>query len=332
VPNSAGSTSTPNLVKKVCPSNYYCPVGSKDKINCTDDHICPEKSIRPVSCPYGSFIKSNLNRTALKNIDDACYFCERGYYAGETTCLPCPAGYICLGKTIAKYPVNVTTDNGYECPPGYYCPEKSLIEQPCPIASYRNTKKGKSLADCYVCPENTFSDKIGQPSCKKCGPSAVSPRNSTTCTCLGSKREFFKSDSSCRCISGFYQVKYGITGKQDDSILDCEPHVYDTCPTGQIYNYEGKCVAKENCATQCRGSGKYSDKFGVCICDSLDKIDVLCDKSCREAASKVIVTASNITVTNPKNTSETLVLSFKEYSLPLSLLVVSKASSRTASI
>ncbi len=307
-------STTNTIVKTICPSGYYCPIGSSSPTVCTTGYVCPEGSIRPAKCPYGSFIRSDLNASNVSSLDDACMYCERGYYASDDGCSPCPAGYICLGHTITKYPVNVTTDYGYECPEGYYCPEMSYIETACPIGTYRNEKKGKSIADCISCPVNTFNDKTGQATCRKCGPSATSEVGNTTCTCIGSYREFFKSDTSCRCISGYYQTKYGITSKTDDSSLDCEPHLYSTCSSG-TYNQIGECSS--DCSKQCNGgSGTYSSTYGVCICSDLQSLNDTCNSTCRSSAVKTKVTSSNITIYNPNNATETLTLTFSKYSRP----------------
>eukprot|EP01022_Parablepharisma_sp_SALTPOND_P014588 TRINITY_DN199_c0_g2_i2.p1 TRINITY_DN199_c0_g2~~TRINITY_DN199_c0_g2_i2.p1 ORF type:complete len:1661 (-),score=347.92 TRINITY_DN199_c0_g2_i2:11367-16349(-) len=299
--------------KEDCPPGYYCDIGTSNytKYPCPKGYICPKNSIRPMKCPFGSFIDES-KIADMVTIDDVCKFCGPGSYASDAGCAPCPAGYICLGKTFTKYPVNPETDNGYECPPGHFCLEGALKETPCPIGTYRNIKKGKNATtDCFPCPSNTFNDKIGQPACKKCGPSAISSIGSTTCNCTGKYREFFKSDSSCRCISGFYQVKYGIKSTQDDSSLDCEPHVYSTCSSNQIYNYKGECVDKNDCKTQCNGnSGKYSEKYGVCICDYLPAVEKICNETCRNNSLKTEITPTEIKVTNPTNPEES-------YTIPL---------------
>ena len=302
------------IKKFICPAGYFCPLGTTWPQNCTTGYVCPTGSIMPIKCPYGSFMRPGISIADMANLDYACIFCDAGYYSANNTCSPCPAGYVCLGKTITKYPVNVTTDHGYECPAGYYCLEKTITPVACPIGTYRNTKKGKNITDCILCPNNTFNDKTGQSACRKCGPSAQSGIGNTTCTCLGRSREFFKSDSSCRCISGFYQTKYGISSTTDDSALDCEPHVFPTCGFGETYDHDGKCISKTACASQCNGgSGTYSDKYGVCICDNVQDLDSVCDESCRNASVKVDMNSTHIHVYNPNNKSQDLYLNSTEY-------------------
>jgi len=261
--------------------------------------------MRPMRCPFGSFILPEKIETMV-TINDVCSFCAPGTYASDLGCAPCPAGYICLGKTFTKYPIDKEKDNGYECPIGYYCPQGATKEIPCPIGTYRNIKKGKNAEnDCFPCPVGTFNDRIGQSACRKCGPSATSERGALTCNCTGRFREFFKSDSSCRCIPGFYQVKYGIKSASDDSNADCEPIVYPTCGFNQVYDHDANCVDKDDCRKQCRGAkGKYSEQFGVCLCDEVKDLEQVCNETCRASALKTEITPTYIRVYNPNNTAE----------------------------
>ena len=289
-------------VKLECPAGFYCPTGTINPIVCPDEYICPKRAYRPLKCPYGSFRNNSVNATGGVEIMDFCYYCPRGYYAADIDCQPCPAGYICLGKTKTKYPLDPILDYGYECPAGYYCLEKSMEPTPCPIMTYRAKKIGKNISDCLFCQENSYNDLIGQASCTKCGASAYStiPANVTNetyiaaspevrtkiveaaqCKCKGSNRKYFKSDSSCRCISGFYQSKYGIESKTDDSSADCEPHVYSTCASGEIYSHEGKCVKANDCGSQCGTvGGAYSQVYGICVCNQAKTLSDICNETC----------------------------------------------------
>ena len=225
------------IVKTICPSGFYCPTGTSVPTKCPAYAICPEGSGRPIQCPTGSFMNKSANASEAKDVGSLCIFCPKGQYSGVIDCDPCPAGYVCLGQTTVKFPVDISVDHGYECPKGFYCPEGSYKEKPCPIGYYKNTKKGKNITDCVMCPNNTFNDEIGQAACRKCGPSAYSSMGQTTCQCLGKHREFFKTDSSCRCISGFYQISEGgFISEKGDSAFDCEPTVYKQCGKNEIYD------------------------------------------------------------------------------------------------
>jgi hypothetical protein len=64
-------------------------------------------------------------------------------------------------------------------------------------------------------------------------------------------REFQISDGSCRCIAGFFFEKDGIQSKQEDAKTSCQPKVYDSCASGEVYNHALECVPSSSCSSQC---------------------------------------------------------------------------------
>ena len=238
---------------------------------------------------------------------DVCLWCAQGEYSGTEKCEPCEAGYICLGETIARYPLVKEEDNGYECPVGHYCPSQIAAPIECPQGTYRAQKLGKKESDCLPCPTNTYNDLMGQKQCTLCGSSAVSLPGSTTCECIGKYREFNKGDASCRCIPMFEYTAEGVTSRTEDSSDDCTPIAYDICADGEGYNYEGNCVSESDCSAQCNG-GDGSVKEGICTCSATEgSADSYCNSGCRSGSYAVkYVDGKLVTVDANGNTVATI--------------------------
>jgi hypothetical protein len=128
---------------------------------------------------------------------------------GTRTCEDCTPGYVCLGRTNTPTPISIDLHNGYKCPAGYYCPKGSYEERPCPVGTFNKHKGKGSLSDCIPCVEDYYNDLIGQPGCKKCGPTSFSDPGSLTCSCIGKNRRFVKSLGSCLCENS-YKPKDGM--------------------------------------------------------------------------------------------------------------------------
>ena len=92
---------------KTCPEGYYCPLGTGEPIKCNKG--------RGEICKEGSSFPSVTKTTAT--------ICGPGFYFGYGGCIICEAGYVCLGNTSTKYPIDAVTEGGYECPIGNYCPK-----------------------------------------------------------------------------------------------------------------------------------------------------------------------------------------------------------------
>ena len=230
-------------------------------------------------------------------VTDVCYWCAAGEYSGDEKCEICEAGYICLGATIARFPLVKETDNGYECPSGYYCPAGIVSPIECSMGMYRATKIGKQAADCLPCPTNTYNDKSGQSQCTLCGSSARSLPGSSTCQCNGKYRAFNKIDASCRCIPAFEFTKEGVSSTTADGSTDCSPQIFDTCDSDSEYNYENKCVSKSDCSAQCPNGGG-SIKRGICTCNDAKTADDYCGSACRSQVNVMTYTSNSYVQTN----------------------------------
>jgi hypothetical protein len=115
-----------------CPEGFYCPIGTKAPVKCdpSKGEICKAGS----SFPSRAVISASI--------------CKQGEYFGFGQCNPCEPGHVCQNFTNTKYTVYLRTEGGYECPPGYYCPKGSFKEIPCPVGTFRQFKKGKTIEDC----------------------------------------------------------------------------------------------------------------------------------------------------------------------------------------
>lgn len=96
-----------------------------------------------------------------------CLACDAGQYSIQTTigCAPCPAGYLCYGKTNSDKPKTVESNGGEVCPKGNYCPEGSSEPIMCPPGSYNPSTGGKSASDCILCPAGTSNSVYGSAGC-----------------------------------------------------------------------------------------------------------------------------------------------------------------------
>jgi len=120
-----------------CSAGYYCtgktinptPIGVHGDI-CPVGTYCPEGSAHPIGCSPGTY--QNLT--------------------GQSACLPCPAGFFCLGND---------TMPGI-CPPGKYCPEGTTgAQKNCPSGTYSNAVGLSSEAQCTRCEPSYYCYEAG---------------------------------------------------------------------------------------------------------------------------------------------------------------------------
>lgn len=120
-----------------CPAGTYSFNGSVLCSNCSLGFICPAMSTTPeptgIPCPAGGWCDGRR-----------FHHCPSGTYSNvssndttvlraseRSTCVPCPAGYHCLGP-------GTTTYEDSPCPAGHYCPEGTRFDKqfPCPAGTY----------------------------------------------------------------------------------------------------------------------------------------------------------------------------------------------------
>ena len=276
--------------RQPCPGGYYCPKNTIDPIKCVNGYYCPPLSTSPTPCPSGTTGRNNDDNS---DVTSGCTYCQAGTYsesikANETVCQPCTAGYVCLAGATTAYPVNATSDNGYECPKGYYCPEGTYEPYACPVGTFNNKIKGNTSASCMACEVGTYNDMQGQTGCRTCGPSSTSERGALTCTCVGKNRVFHVSTGKCICQQFYTSVLYDDT---EDSKKDCRPIVMDRCSSGYLRDPYGNCVSPDDCSKECKGgSGKRTAGIGICECNKIKDTESVCNATCRASAFALTVT------------------------------------------
>lgn len=305
-----------------CPEAYYCDEGSEIYKKCDNGFYCPAETdlpeacpecttdlntdtpcpdvILPIPCPAG-YIGSNNPHNI--NIPKACSRCTPGYYSlavgGQTDCMVCTQGYVCLGGTNTDRPTDVDRDGGHECPEGYYCPAGTYVPIPCPKGTYSQGVRKVSVKDCLACPEGTFNPSLAASSCLKCGGSSVSSQDRTTCVCKGKNRAYQVEDATCLCRPQYEPVDGTQRG---DSTMDCQPLIYERCKNDEVRDSRGKCREKNQCPECPNGDGSISSGIGVCECRKVSVLDSICNENCRDNSLKLSVNYDgDIRITDPSN-------------------------------
>ena len=204
-----------------CNAGYYCPVGSDNETKCIYPTYCPALSATLLYCRGGwiaiPFTEDVENLRTSE--DDSCQLCQSGYFTNDSlNCYHCPAGYYCPEGTFNPY--------ANPCEPGFYCPEASEAPSSCPPGTYGPSELATMLEDCLNCANNTYNNLEAQSACKPCGSSATSSDDAISCVCVGRNRQFFPSDGTCICYSGY--VFYDEADRREseaNSDLDCQPIV-----------------------------------------------------------------------------------------------------------
>ena len=137
---------------------------------------------------------------------------------------------------------------------------------------------------CRLCPGGTYNALDGQTGCRPCGQFATSEEGSKKCECIGRFRTYSSEDASCRCLSGFdYKDEQGKSYREVSSKEDCAPMIYPRCNAGGgEYDIprspDGQCTAKDDCKGVCpNGEGVRSSVLGVCNCDLIPPVDLVCN-------------------------------------------------------
>eukprot|EP01022_Parablepharisma_sp_SALTPOND_P009167 TRINITY_DN1381_c0_g1_i1.p1 TRINITY_DN1381_c0_g1~~TRINITY_DN1381_c0_g1_i1.p1 ORF type:complete len:3672 (+),score=433.12 TRINITY_DN1381_c0_g1_i1:8055-19070(+) len=278
--------------KALCPVNNYCPPNSSQPIPCSAGETCPAGSKYPIKCVAGQISKKTEDGVLV------CQTCPPGTYSVSglsTRCETCEPGFVCLGGTNAKFPWSVKYHKGYKCPQGAYCPAGSAEPTLCPVGTYNAFEGEYSATACMLCKANTFNPWEGQSACLPCGDSATSEQGWATCSCKGKNRAFLISDSSCRCKPGYQYLENGAIQSDVNSKVDCQPIIYKRCKENEIRGYDGVCRGNTDCASACDGGqGIRSPTLGICECKSIQRLDKVCNKACREALPKVHITSDGL--------------------------------------
>ncbi|XP_074536526.1 uncharacterized protein LOC141798463 [Halichoeres trimaculatus] len=159
-----------SAVSGPCLPGFYCLEGSQSSTPisnvsggvCPTGHFCTEGTYVPSPCPAGSF----RNETGGKSIDD-CKPCQHGWFqdlSGQKECHPCPPGFLCrsLGPTFTRGG-SAGDSSPVPCPAGYVCPRESLGSQPvpCPRGTYSLRQGLTTIGECLLCPAGQFCGSEG---------------------------------------------------------------------------------------------------------------------------------------------------------------------------
>ena len=119
--------------------------------------------------------------------------------------------------------------------------------------------------------------------------------------CTGAYRSFQAFDGSCICAPRYEFYDQTLLLSEDDSPIDCQPKVYDRCPTGEVRTANGQCVSTTDfCAAQCPGvGGEFRTTLGLCECNSNVNPDQVCDATCRAQELQLVVNGSTVAVVDP---------------------------------
>eukprot|EP01012_Entosiphon_sulcatum_P020572 TRINITY_DN2549_c0_g1_i18.p1 TRINITY_DN2549_c0_g1~~TRINITY_DN2549_c0_g1_i18.p1 ORF type:complete len:7257 (+),score=712.60 TRINITY_DN2549_c0_g1_i18:702-21773(+) len=275
-----------------CPPGSYCPPASPFPFECTNGTYCPGLTTVPLLCPMGW---ASRNDTSLRDtLEASCYPCPSGQYGNHEFrlyCQVCAAGYVCMEASTDARPENITTQRGYPCPMGYYCPSGVTREIACPVGTYGDTMRESNVDDgCKQCAPNSFTHLGGQTKCFPCGPSAWSGWGEDTCHCNGSHRAFQQSDKSCICEPGYHFYAENRQLSEEDSLLDCQPKIYERCGTSKVRSSDGQCIESSDqdlCKACPNGQGRLNPLNGLCLCDSVQNENEVCDADCRAAEMKM---------------------------------------------
>ena len=291
-----------------CEAGFYCPNDSDLPLECPSGYYCPAASQSPLICPLGFGPLYPSTALGRSSIDTACVVCGPGtYQAGGAServdCLPCPAGFVCLGETPTATPVSLVDDKGFRCPPGYYCPEGSYETIACPAGTFNSEYEMSNITECLPCPAMSYSPVTASPSCLPCGASASSEEGRATCECFGSNRSFQQSDGKCLCKPGYaYFLASGVESSESGP-QNCIKKTYDRCdsrdPDGECDNDESHCAAV--CAGRdpttgellIPNAGQKISNIPACECSDVTDPDEICDANCRGSQAVLTVEASN---------------------------------------
>jgi uncharacterized surface protein with fasciclin (FAS1) repeats len=135
--------------KNDCPVNTYCPEGSTVPTPCPVNTTSLAKStkladcVAPINNGGGVIIISTTTSSVTSSLSSqtqTVQLCtsKPGEYFSNGVCIPCVAGYYCLGGN--NVPII--------CPIAYYCPPASATPIPCPVGTTTVGLGSKVLDDC----------------------------------------------------------------------------------------------------------------------------------------------------------------------------------------
>ena len=288
----AGSASPPT-----CTAGFFCEDGTLE-LSCPIGSYCPEGSVSPTLCPAGYVGDTAALGGSRTDVAASCQLCGIGQFASDNRleCLDCASGYICLAGATSATPSDVIVDRGFICPAGAWCADNVVTS--CPRGTFSPEEGAFAPSACVACPVNTFAITPGSSACRPCGSSAnTETSGSSTCECIGANRAFQAITGECLCGPRFEFVDEDLNVMEGDSVVSCDPRVYDRCSDGRTFI--GDCVedvatgsgnpqtAYCNAVCPGAGGGEFDVTLGVCNCFANQIVDDFCDSACRESQNRI---------------------------------------------
>ncbi len=302
---SAGSTTySAGLACNAGTYSSTAPIASQgDCITCPAGSYCLAGAISPTMCPPGTYNPNTASTTSAAcvqctstkacpkygNIKDNGVPCPPGYYcpAGTTyptqypcaagtysdsydapdssTCLTCPAGWVCLQGT------NMYTNPMTKCPQGYFCPSgtTTATQNPCTAGTYQPNYGATSSADCmYKCPSGSYCPAGSAAPAGVCADGYYCPEGSSVATqnpCpAGTYSTGTGLQSSAECVicpAGYYCA----AGSTAAGVKACLAGTYNPSTGKSVVGDCLACTAGYYCPTVATtamiacGYGMYSD-------------------------------------------------------------------------
>ena len=211
----------------------------------------------------------NLNRCLASG--ESCP-CSPGYYAGESGCIPCPAGTYtsesgattceeCPAGTYASGEGNTTCK---KCPAGTYTSESGATTyEACPAGTYAS---GEGNTTCEKCPAGTYAKGVGNAYCFPCADRKVPNADIGATGCVCQEGNYTNGYRCTPCPQGEYASEKGSsqcttcpsgTSTSGEGSASCTP-----CPEGEFSNQASTWLCRP-CP-----SGSYNIGIGntKCIC------------------------------------------------------------------
>ena len=250
------------VVGGLCQAGSYCPAGTTAPIQCPDGTVrlslggtvisdcttcpagyqCMAGDPIPVLCSVGSYCPVNATMQS----------CPAGTYnpvagaSNSSSCLSCPAGYLCSASGQSTFTTTV-------CPAGYYCTAGVALPIPCPGSTYQPTPGRTSVTQCLTCPQGFYCENatvtpqpcpggnycpqgyaipIACPAGYYCSPQSAAP-----VICPGNFYCPANSNQTIPCPNGYY-CPIGSVNPQ-------------LCPLGTYYNPTSADLSTDAVCTRC---------------------------------------------------------------------------------
>jgi len=87
----------------------------------------------------------------------------------------------------------------------------------------------------------------------------------------------------------FIDAITGMSIGKESGFENCSPLVFDRCDgANQTRSASGECVSVSDCSQACDGGpGTRSMTLGVCTCENIQNVDLVCNQNCRTNAPKL---------------------------------------------